>query len=85
MNGTFCIAVVVPVYSKNNGRRNYSKKDICYYCEKTINSRISKHYLSVHTDRTLVQQVISADGEAERNDKLYQLQHMGNFKHNTKV
>ena len=83
----FPLPVSVHIYhkqKKNKLERNYSKEDFCYYCEKQVTSRVSKHYLSVHCDRGLVQEAIIAKGD-EKIKKLYKLRHLGNFRHNTKV
>ena len=54
-----CI-VTVPVYTrKSNGSRNYQKLNYCFFCETKYSSKIAQHYLSVHTDKAEVQEIIA--------------------------
>ena len=69
---------------KISGKRNYQKADYCYYCKHKLLSKVSKHYLAVHTDKLLVQEIISSEGKV-RQDLMYKLQQMGNYDHNVKV
>lgn len=78
------VLVIVPIYEKKDNGRNYSKTDHCYYCNKVIGSKISKHLLKMHTDRVAVQEIIQSSGE-HRGKLLYKLQQLGNYKHNTEV
>lgn len=66
------------------GKRDYSKTDYCFYCEKELFSKISKHYLQVHTDRGLVKEIVVSKGKL-RLQLMHKLQQLGNYKHNTRV
>lgn len=78
--------MTVPVYQKKaDGKRNYHKLDYCYYCEKKVPSKSSKHLLSRHTDREGVKEIIRSESRQERKRLLYKLQQLGNYQHNTQV
>lgn len=62
----------------------YSKKEYCVYCDQCLTSRISKHYLNMHSDEEDIKAALLADKEGKKN-LLYKAQSLGNFKHNTKV
>lgn len=82
-------SVTVPVYvKKGDDKRNYVKVDWCLYCEGKITSRISKHNISMHSERSLVKEIerCKADLNKKKKEKLmYKLQQLGNYKHNVKV
>lgn len=81
----FLLSVEVAAYlPKPSGKRNYSKMNICYFCERKVKSAISKHYLAVHPNQELVKDIINASGKPRRT-LLYKLQQLGNFHHNCKV
>ena len=82
----FPLPVSVHIYQKqkkNKLERNYSKEDFCYYCEKQVTSRVSKHYLSVHCDRGLGQDAIIAKG-GEKIKKMYKIWPLGKFRNKNK-
>lgn len=80
------LSVRVPVYKSKDSARNYSKADFCYYCDRKLDSKISKHYLRTHTDRDLVKQIIMTEpGSGLKKKLLYKLQQLGNYKHNRQV
>ncbi|KAF6023222.1 hypothetical protein EB796_018470 [Bugula neritina] len=76
--------VVVPIYHKNDGKRNYCKASYCYYCERTFTSKIIKHYLKCHIDQVAVRNMVQLEGRIAKahRDRLINL---GNYKYNTKV
>lgn len=80
-----CFSVQVQVYKTvGDKKRNYNKEDYCYYCSKRFLSKISRHFLAMHTDRAAVQEIVKSEGK-NREDLLYRLQQLGNYKHNTEV
>ena len=87
MNAISILAVTVPLYF-NDGtkKRRYSKPDYCYFCDKRLTSKISKHYLGVHCDEEIVKDIALLQiGSPARKQALHKLQNMGNYKHNCKV
>lgn len=76
--------VTVSRCANASGKRDYGKVDCCFFCKKLIASKISRHYLNVHVDREAVKQIVLASGK-DRAKKLYRLQQLGNFEHNTRV
>jgi hypothetical protein len=78
------IVVTVSVSGHSESKRNYTKADYCYYCERKFVSSMRKHVLAMHTDRSLVQQIVTSTGP-ERKTLLYKLQHLGNYRHNCQV
>lgn len=75
--------VTVPIYALKEGRKRCPRIDVCYYCEKSIKYRISRHYKCVHQKQKAV-----IDAEADpgvTQVEIAKLQHLGNFKHNCKV
>lgn len=84
MNWRMSVLVTVPVYSLNDGKRNYRKADYCYYCNQKVTSKISRHLMSCHVDRKLVNDAVLAKG-FERQNLLYKMRQLGNYQHNIKV
>ena len=80
----FTFAVQVPTYKKGK-KRDYRKDAFCLYCERLFTSKIAPHYLRMHVDKPLVQQIMKEKSQSKREDLLYKLQQLGNYKHNTKV
>lgn len=73
----------MPIYAAE-GKRDYGKSDYCYYCHVKIKSKVSRHLLRMHKDRSLVQSAILARGK-ERSLILYKLRQLGNYQHNIQV
>lgn len=76
--------VTVPVFPGAKEPNAHSKADHCLYCEQVIRSRISKHLLNIHQEQPEIKEAIQVEGK-QRQDKLYKVQCLGNFKHNVKV
>lgn len=78
----FDLLVTVPVKTHRN---KYKKKDVCYYCDQTFESRITKHYKNIHHEKERVKSAMLESDPQKKKDKLYMLQHQGNWKYNCKV
>jgi hypothetical protein len=68
---------------KKDGKKNYSKVDYCYYCEKPVKYKMSRHLKKVHREENAVIEALRLPSQTAR--KMVLLQNMGNFKHNTQV
>ena len=79
--------LTVPKYEKcADGNRNYAKVDYCLFCERCFRSKISVHYIGVHTDEEVVRKALKHPiGSMARKRSLLLLQNRGNFMHNSKV
>ncbi|XP_067941760.1 uncharacterized protein [Watersipora subatra] len=78
-------SVTLQVYTaKEHGSKNYTRIDYCFYCEKAVKSRISRHYAGKHSEMTAVQKALKLVGN-ERHRAFAKIQNQGNFKHNMKV
>lgn len=68
------------------GKRNYSKPDYCLYCKNRYTSKISTHYLAVHSTEPKVIAIKELPtGSKERKRLLTLLQNEGNHLHNLEV
>lgn len=76
--------VTVP-HHQASGKRNYTHPQACLFCKKIISSKMRRHYLSVHTDRSLVQKIISEKEKHQKDMKINHLINKGNFQHNAEV
>ena len=79
---------MVPVYNPKPGNlsnRNYSRVDYCYYCEKPLKSRISRHYTTVHSDQSLVKDLLAAQTREQKRNISGKIKNLGNYKHNSRV
>jgi len=77
----------VPTYSeKDDGKRDYKKINYCLYCHRAFTSKISAHYMNIHADEERVRKaLLFSKGSADRKKCLLELEHRGNFVHNSKV
>ena len=67
-------------------QRVYDKRNVCLYCEKRIEVKIGRHYLSCHADEPQVAQIsVLPITSKERKAQLELLRHRGNFYHNERV
>ena len=81
----YCSLVTLQVYTaKEHGSKNYTRIDYCFYCEKAVKSRISRHYARKHSERSAVQEALKLVGH-QRQRAFAKIQNQGNFKHNMKV
>jgi len=78
------ISVTVATYKTTGGKRNYVKADYCLFCCQKYDSKISKHYMSVHSDQ-IGDILMMPVGSKKRKLALQKLQNEGNFQHNVKV
>ena len=71
---------------KKEGGRNWSKPDYCLYCKQRYMSKISPHYMAMHSDETRVKEIEAfPSGSKERKRQLLLLQLEGNHNHNLEV
>ena len=65
-------------------QKNYSRLDYCYFCDKVVKYRVSKHYTAVHGDEKVMREILKKPAK-EKVKELAKMQNLGNFKHNRKV
>ncbi|XP_005098712.2 uncharacterized protein LOC101849288 [Aplysia californica] len=71
---------------KSGSKRNYRKPDYCVFCKGMYVSKISAHYLSVHSKEAKVKDIVSLPiGSKERKRLMILLQNAGNHEHNCEV
>lgn len=80
----FLVLVVVPVYHKNNGKRNYSKPSYWHYFERKFISNIKKHYVKCHIDKEAVKNMVQAEEGVAKGHRDC-LVNLGNYKYTKKV
>ncbi|KAF6025389.1 hypothetical protein EB796_016280 [Bugula neritina] len=76
--------IVVPVYHKNNGKRNYSKPSYWHYFERKFISNIKKHYVKCHIDKEAVKNMVQAEEGVAKGHR-DRLVNLGNYKYTKKV
>lgn len=80
------VSVTISGSPKIGTKRNYQKPDYCLYCKGRYLSKISAHYLGVHSSEIKVQQIAALpSGCKERKRLLALLQNQGNHEHNCQV
>ena len=80
----------VKVYKKQKPKRGckevYDKVHFCVFCNKAIQSKISRHLLTVHKHNERVEEILKMDKRSrERRNALTLLANEGNLQHNVAV
>ena len=71
---------------KRGCKEVYDKTHHCVFCGLQILSKISRHLINVHSDETVIREIILLPKRSsERRAKLQKLANEGNFKHNINV
>ena len=71
---------------KVGGKRDYRKTNYCLFCKHPFTSKISSHYISIHSSEEKVKSAILHPVKSkERKTALLEIENRGNFKHNVAV
>ncbi|XP_033100262.1 uncharacterized protein LOC117103757 isoform X3 [Anneissia japonica] len=78
--------ITVPQYcKKNDGRRMYNRKNVCYFCETVLHGKMPRHYKKQHPNEPLVARILAYTNKEQQRLAFEKLRYMGDFNYNMTI